>query len=34
MKEAIRKGIIHGIILGTYVVIGYLIAREIMRGSL
>ena len=34
MKEAIRKGIIHGIILGAYAVIGYLIAREIMRGSL
>jgi hypothetical protein len=34
MREAIRKGLIHGIILGTYAVIGYLIAREIMRGSL
>jgi hypothetical protein len=34
MREAIRKGIIHGIILGAYAVLGYLIAREIMRGSL
>jgi hypothetical protein len=34
MREAIRKGIIHGIILGSYAVLGYLIAREIMRGSL
>lgn len=34
MKEAIRIGLIRGIILGTYAVIGYLYAREIMRGSL
>lgn len=34
MREAIRKGIIRGIILGSYAVLGYLIAREIMRGSL
>jgi len=34
MRKAIRKGLIHGVILGTYAVIGYLVAREIMRGSL
>jgi hypothetical protein len=34
MKEAIRIGIIRGIIIGSYAVLGYLIAREIMRGSL
>jgi hypothetical protein len=34
MREAIRKGLIHGVILGTYAVLGYLVAREIMRGSL
>jgi hypothetical protein len=34
MREAIRKGLIHGFILGTYAVLGYLVAREIMRGSL
>jgi hypothetical protein len=34
MREAIRIGIIRGIIIGSYAVLGYLIAREIMRGSL
>jgi hypothetical protein len=34
MREAIRKGLIHGVILGTYAVLGYLVAREILRGSL
>lgn len=34
MKEAIRKGLIHGIILGTYAVIGYLVARAIVGGAL
>jgi len=34
MREAIRKGLIHGLILGAYAVLGYLVAREIMRGSL
>ena len=34
MREAIRQGIIRGVILGAYAVLGYLVAREIMRGSL
>jgi hypothetical protein len=34
MREAIRQGIIRGVMIGSWVVLGYLIAREIMRGSL
>jgi hypothetical protein len=33
MREAIRKGIIRGIVIGSYAVLGYLIAREIMRSA-
>jgi hypothetical protein len=33
MREAIRIGIIRGIIIGAYAVLGYAIAREIMRGA-
>jgi hypothetical protein len=33
MKEAIRIAIIRGIIIGAYAVLGYAIAREIMRGA-
>lgn len=34
MKEAIKRGIIHGVLIGSWIVLGYLFAREIMRGSM
>ena len=33
MRAAVRKGLIHGIILGLYAVIGYLIAFIVMGGK-
>lgn len=33
MRAAIRTGLVHGIILGLYAVIGYLIAFIVMGGK-
>ena len=33
MRAAVRKGLAHGIILGLYAVIGYLIAYIVMGGK-
>ena len=33
MRAAVRKGLVHGIILGLYAVIGYLIAYIVMGGK-
>ena len=33
MRAAVRKGLIHGIILGLYAVIGYLVAFIVMGGK-
>jgi hypothetical protein len=32
MRAAVRKGLLHGIILGLYAVLGYLIAFTVMGG--
>jgi hypothetical protein len=32
MRAAVRKGLVHGIILGLYAVLGYLIAFTVMGG--
>jgi hypothetical protein len=32
MRAALRKGLVHGIILGLYAVLGYLIAFTVMGG--
>jgi len=32
MRAAIRRGLLHGIILGLYAVLGYLIAFTVMGG--
>jgi hypothetical protein len=32
MREAVRKGLVHGVILGLYAVLGYLIAFTVMGG--
>jgi hypothetical protein len=33
MRAAVRKGLVHGIILGLYAVLGYLIAFTVMGGQ-
>jgi hypothetical protein len=33
MRAAVRKGLLHGIILGLYAVLGYLIAFTVMGGQ-
>jgi hypothetical protein len=32
MRAAVRRGLVHGIILGLYAVLGYLIAFTVMGG--
>jgi len=33
MRSAVRRGLVHGIILGLYAVIGYLVAFIVMGGK-
>jgi hypothetical protein len=33
MRAAVRRGLVHGIILGLYAVLGYLIAFTVMGGK-
>ena len=33
MRAVVRKGLVHGIILGLYAVIGYLVAFIVMGGK-